>query len=206
MAPTAPGAATRLPTSSRIAQLLGRVHSLGSLFWIPLTLTLVAFNPLDDDLQSFYLPLAVLPYAVAQALDLRLAERPAWDILPVHLLVIAQVPVNLAGALASVRQIVTGPKVPFVRTPKVEGRTVVPAGTVLIIWSASALFAISFLWPIWIGDHHDAVTTGLSARLVAASAWIFLGIRERREDIAVWIRSRRAVFCRTADSPSARSA
>lgn len=43
-------------------------------------------------------------------------------------------PVNILGVLMSIRQIVTGNKAPFGRTPKIEGRTRMSGLQVLIQW------------------------------------------------------------------------
>lgn len=82
--------------------------------------------------------------------------------------------VNLAGALKSIQQSVTGRKIPFARTPKVRNRTAAPALYVVSTYLAGPyLLLISWVaaqmnrWPVSV----MATTTAVVA-IIAAMAFV----------------------------------
>ena len=82
--------------------------------------------PFEDTMDGLLLPLTALPYFVAYGRDL-VALGYRWrDLIPVYALNLLLVPIHFAGSFASVRQAVTGRKIPFRRTPKVTGRIGAP--------------------------------------------------------------------------------
>jgi cellulose synthase/poly-beta-1,6-N-acetylglucosamine synthase-like glycosyltransferase len=114
-----------------------RVHYLTSIAGVNLGLLAVLAYPFPDSLQSAWLPLTALPYYALYARDLRLSgyERGA-DLVRVYVLNLLLLPINVGGVLRSLHQAAKGHRIPFLRTPKIAGRTGVPARYV------AALFAI----------------------------------------------------------------
>ncbi len=162
---------------TRLAELALRADYLGSIAATSLGVVLfqiVMLVPGTATVVSPFSLLAMVPYAVGQGLDLRRLGYPARLVLWVTGLNFALVMVNLAGALKSIQQGVTGQKIPFARTPKVRDRTSAPAlyvGTaylagpylLLVSWVAAQLGR----WPVSV----VATTTALIA-IIAAMAFV----------------------------------
>lgn len=86
-----------------------------------------------------------VPYFALYARDLRLLGRRRRDLLGVYALNLLMLPVNLGGVVMSIRQGLTGQRIPFGRTPKVADRTAAPAlyialtGALLALWGTGAV-------------------------------------------------------------------
>ncbi|SLM46512.1 Glycosyltransferase family group 2 [Nitrospira japonica] len=107
-----------------VPQALLQVHYLTSLALTPLSVVLLLSIPFSSDLMTPAMPLASLPYFILYARDLALAGyRPIRDLGRAYALNLLLIPVHLAGAVTSLRQMAAGTKIPFRRTPKVSGRT-----------------------------------------------------------------------------------
>jgi cellulose synthase/poly-beta-1,6-N-acetylglucosamine synthase-like glycosyltransferase len=160
-----------------LAEIALRTDYLGSIaatsFGVVL-MQLVMLVPGTATVVSPVALLAMVPYLVGQALDLRRLGYPARLVLWVSGLNFALVMVNLAGALKSIQQGVTGRKIPFARTPKVRDRTAAPALYVVAAYLAGPyLLLISWVaaqmnrWPVSV----VATTTALVA-IIAAMAFV----------------------------------
>lgn len=79
--------------------------------------------------------LVAIPYYYIYGRDLRISGYRWVDLFRVYSLNLLLMPVNIAGVLMSIRQLITGKKAPFGRTPKIEGRTRMSGAQVLIQWS-----------------------------------------------------------------------
>ena len=114
-----------------------RIHYLTSIAGVNLGLLAVLGYPFPEALQSPWLPLTALPYYALYARDLRQSGYSrGTDLLQVYALNLLLLPVNIGGVLRSLHQACKGHRIPFLRTPKIAGRTRVPARYV------AALFAI----------------------------------------------------------------
>jgi cellulose synthase/poly-beta-1,6-N-acetylglucosamine synthase-like glycosyltransferase len=96
-------------------------------------LFLLPFNRLL--LTNPFVLLVAIPYYYIYGRDLRLSGYRWVDLFRVYSLNLLLMPVNMAGVLMSIRQLITGEKAPFGRTPKIEGRTRMSGTQVLIQWS-----------------------------------------------------------------------
>jgi hypothetical protein len=151
-------------------------------------------------LSSPWLPLAALPYFFLYARDLRHIGYRKRDVVGVHALNLALVPVNLGGVAKSIQQAITRKKVPFARTPKVSGRTRVPAGYIaaeffiLAYWTTGA--ALDLATGRW---WHGAFGVVNIALLIYAVAF-FIGLRHAGADLSAPLerlrRSRVACVCK----------
>jgi cellulose synthase/poly-beta-1,6-N-acetylglucosamine synthase-like glycosyltransferase len=104
-----------------------RLHYLSSIAAVNVGLLVLLAFPLTSDLDSVWLPLTALPYFFLYGRDLvKLGYR--WtDLVRVYALNLLLIPINLGGVLTSLKQAVMKSKIPFGRTPKVQGRTAAPA-------------------------------------------------------------------------------
>jgi len=93
-------------------------------------------------------------------------------------------PINLAGAMNSTGQLLTGRRIPFERTPKVEGRTAASPAHVIAQCSI-LLYAVwrLLLPPPGNGPVHAAFF-GITAAAAFYALSVYIGWREAMEDLA----------------------
>jgi hypothetical protein len=107
------------------------------------------------------------------------------DIFRVYALNLLLIPVNLGGVIKSLQQGIVKKKVPFVRTPKVDGRTAAPALYILLEY----LLVVHWLIGAGVDIANDRWTHGLFAAVNAAFLYYavhrFIGLRESREDLSL---------------------
>jgi len=151
-------------------------------------LLMLAF-PFGESIQSMWLPLTALPYFFLYGRDLVLCGYRPADFFKVYALNLLLIPINLGGVLKSIQQGVSGAKIPFVRTPKVQGRTAaaplyIIAGYLLLVhWIVSASFDIIK------GHYGHAFFVAMNATFLLYAIRAFVGYRESWEDIrASWTR------------------
>lgn len=194
--PKAIRAAAATPGSRRAGalQLLLRSHYLGSLTWVPLALLIVLLAPFDASLAGVFLPLVAVPYFVTYWLDLILTRRSVGELVQVYGLNLLLIPVNLAGAWASIRQAITGRKVPFARTPKVPNRTAAPVRILLAIWGGACMLLLSAACDAWLGNENRALFAAVNGAALLAATLAFVGARASREDIQAGFESYRGRF------------
>jgi len=117
-----------------------RIHYLTSLATVNFGLLVMMGIPFQTTaLSLLWLPLSAAPYFFLYARDLVQNGYRASDTARVYALNLLLIPVNLAGVFKSIQQGLTGRKIPFGRTPKVQGRTGAPlrfivAEYVLFAW------------------------------------------------------------------------
>jgi cellulose synthase/poly-beta-1,6-N-acetylglucosamine synthase-like glycosyltransferase len=139
-----------------------RFHYLASLAYGPLAVLLMLLYPFEDSTSSMWLPLTALPYFLACGRDLAALDYRWRDLPSIYALNLLLLPIHLAGSIASLRQILTGRKTPFRRTPKVAGRTSAPRGLVLIAWGLPAWCLAAAGLELWFGNALQATFAGLN--------------------------------------------
>jgi len=184
-----------------VAELAMRAHRLA---WPALSslgaLLLVLALPLHGELLSLWLPLIALPCFVAQGLDLKRCGYGWRVLLRVYVLNLMLLPVNLAGALRSLRQIISGRKSPLADATMVGQRTRVPAAHVALQLGLLGVSAAIVPWAlftsqIFLGAFCVFNTTCLLYGLVR-----FVGVREAWQDLTAalpprqnWVGAKRAL-------------
>lgn len=108
---------------SRMEFLL-RLNYIASIAWATFGLMFLLAYPYDGRLLSPLVLLAAVPYFLAMGSDLKYSGYNYSDIFRIYGFNLIMLPVNLAGVLKSVEQALTGKKIPFARTPKINNRTV----------------------------------------------------------------------------------
>jgi len=111
---------------ARLAEAFVRVHYLTSLALVNIGVPVLLAFPFEDYLRNAWLPLTALPYFFFYGRDLVQAGYRWRDLPRVYALNLMLIPVNLAGVLKSIHQGYTGLRIPFKRTPKVQGVTCAP--------------------------------------------------------------------------------
>jgi cellulose synthase/poly-beta-1,6-N-acetylglucosamine synthase-like glycosyltransferase len=129
---------------ARIGEVALRVNYLASITWATFGLMFLLAYPYDGRLLSMWVFLAAVPYFLALGSDLRESGHRFSDIFRIYGFNLVLLAVNLAGVLKSVQQAITGEKIPFARTPKVQNRTAAPGLFVLAPWLIIGFSALTF--------------------------------------------------------------
>jgi hypothetical protein len=167
-----------------IVQALLQTHYLTSLAFVPLSVLLLLSVPFSSELMTAWLPLAALPYFALYARDLQIVGyRPLRDLIRVYALNLLLVPVHLTGAITSVRQALTGTKIPFRRTPKVSGRTRTSGWDLVLQLVIVGMSAV-------LGTYYVSQTRWISGAFALANAALllygmkhFIGFTELKQDL-----------------------
>lgn len=176
-----------------LLELFVRAHYLLSPTLSSIGVLLLALLPLDPALASPWLAAAALPYLVVYARDLRRCGYSWLDFWRVYALNLMLLPVNAAGVLQSVRQIVMRRKSAFARTPKVGDRTASPALHVATQLGLPAIASTSAVAAAQADQFFLAGFAGFNALCLAWGVVRFIGVREAWHDLklgcASWYRA-----------------
>lgn len=160
-----------------------RVNYMASIAWASFGLIMLLAYPFDSRLLSPWVIAAALPYFISMAMDLKSSRYKYLDVFRIYAFNLVLLAVNTSGTVKSVEQGITNEKIPFARTPKVEGRTSAPwtfalAPYVIIIYSAYVfvLYVVAQNW----GNAAFAAFNGV---LCAVGLVSFIGIRNSLQDI-----------------------
>ena len=161
-----------------------RVHYLTSIAGVNVGLLAVLAYPFPDSLQSPWLPLTALPYYGLYARDLRLSGyRKGADLLRVYVLNLLLLPVNVGGVLRSLHQAARGHRIPFLRTPKVAGRTRVPARYVAALFAIVAVCLFAGLHDLLDGNVVHATFAFANGALFVWGIGTFIGLGPAWNDL-----------------------
>jgi len=172
-------------TDMKLAEGLVRSHYLTSIAGVNIGLLVLFVYPFEASMTSFWLPLTVVPYFYLYGRDL-VSIRYRWsDLLRVYALNLMLIPVNLGGVFKSISQGFSGKKIPFCRTPKVDGRTSVPpvyvlAVLALAVWcvGVTALDITQARW--W-----HAAFLALNGTLFLYAINVYMGWKESFHDLGL---------------------
>lgn len=167
---------------SKIAFMI-RLNYMASIAWSNFGLVFLLTYPYDGRLLSPLVLLSATPYFLAMAIDLKYCRYSYSDIIRIYGFNLILLPVNIAGTLKSLEQLLTTKKTPFARTPKVKNRT-----AVALPYLFSPLFIVGFsLFTLWRNIHGEnwgnAAFAGFNA---LASTWAivsYIGIKNLFVDI-----------------------
>lgn len=139
--------------------------------------------PFEQNMRSWWLVLTALPYYLLYGRDLARSGYGWVDLPRVWALNLLLIPVHLGGIVKSLHQAFTGQQTPFVRTPKVAGRTIAPRlyifGTLLLLALCLISDAIDGRGCYWI---HGGFALANGALIVYALA-NFVGLKAAWEDL-----------------------
>jgi len=172
---------------SRVAALregFMRGHYLASLALVNTGLLMILSLAFDDGLRTLWLPLTAIPYYVLYARDLRRTGYRADDVFRVFALNLMLIPVNLGGVMSSLRQAWTGRKSPFGRTPKIQGRTAVPARYLIAEYALLAHWVVGMVVEFRHGRPLHAAFALINASFLAYAIARFIGLAESWQDLA----------------------
>lgn len=192
---TTPGRLGRLPEAAM------RLHYLTSIALVNIGVPVLLLYPFESNLRSVWLPLTALFYFLFYGRDMVQAGYRWRDLARVYALNLALIPVNLAGVFKSIHQGWSGHKIPFGRTPKVEGKTLAPLDLVLCVWVFIAYCGVNTVWDLVSERWLHAVFAGINGLLFAYAAVAMVGL----DEIALAAR-RLAVRLGLAEAPAVQAA
>jgi cellulose synthase/poly-beta-1,6-N-acetylglucosamine synthase-like glycosyltransferase len=120
-----------------------RIHYLVSPTVVNFGVPILLIHPFERNLESPWLALTALPYFFFYGRDMMLIGYRPLDLLRVYALNLMLIPVNLGGVLLSMRQIVTGRRVAFQRTPKTNNETRAPHKYIVAVYVCAAFALLS---------------------------------------------------------------
>ena len=92
-------------------------------------------------------------------------------------------PVNIAGVLKSVEQGLTRKKIPFGRTPKVQGRTAVAPRYLVFHYVLLLYLGCAVAFDTLQGHLVHALFSAFNGLLLLYALWTFIGVRESTRDM-----------------------
>lgn len=180
----------------RLPELLLRSHYLLSpVVGNVAVLALMLWTSSEAD-SIVWTPLIMLPYFLLYGLDLRrLGYRP-HDLFGVCALNLMLLPVNFAGIASSIRQIVTGRKGSFSRTPKIADRSFIPPYAYLFNLGILALMVHFAAKALAAGQYAGAIIPIANILLYGYGLTRFVGVLEGVSDLSLSVAQRLSFLAR----------
>lgn len=169
--------------SQKLAEGFFRTHYLISIAAVNIGLLVLFAFPFEESLRSLWLPLSALPYFYLYARDLAHIGYRWSDVFRVYALNLLLIPVNLGGVLKSLQQAWTREKIPFGRTPKVEGRTAAPALYVAAEFAMLGWWIVAAAKDFAVGYYAHVAFALVNAAFLAYAIRHYLGFRPGWEDL-----------------------
>jgi EAL domain-containing protein (putative c-di-GMP-specific phosphodiesterase class I)/cellulose synthase/poly-beta-1,6-N-acetylglucosamine synthase-like glycosyltransferase len=187
----------------RLGEFLLRFNYMASITWSSVSLVVLLFYPYANKLVSPLLGLLALPYFLAMASDLKYCGYKRIDVLRIYGFNLVLLPVNIAGTVNSLVQVLTGSKGVFGRTPKVRKRTVAP---LLFVVTPYLVLGLSLFTLVRDYQHHfwyNAVYASINSLLATYAIFAYIGLRNSIADIFVQVKP---WFAKKEKKPSSGSA
>lgn len=176
-----------------------RVHYLTSITGVNVGLLLILAYPFGDTYQNVWLPLTAAPYYALYARDLWRAGYRNWaDVLRVYALNLLLLPVNLGGVLRSMHQAVRGHRIPFRRTPKIAGRTRIPARYVVCEFAIMTFCLVAGIIDVFEHRWAHAFFGALNGVLYLYAIHKFIGFAESWDDLRSGVEQQMGVMPSTS--------
>ena len=174
------------PGRPRLGEVMMRLQYLVSPLVANLGLLILLLVPFDIRLAGVWLPLSAAPYYFLYARDLKQSGYRLSDLARVYALNLMLLPVNLAGVGDSIRQIISGRKTAFARTPKIGGRTSTPVSYIVSQLALTGCLAVAGVIDLVsdLGLHAAFAAINLSLFVYGFSR--FVGWRAAAEDLSAW--------------------
>ncbi len=172
----------------RLGEFLLRFNYMASITWSSVSLVVLLFYPYANKLVSPLLGLLALPYFLAMASDLKYCGYKRVDVLRIYGFNLVLLPVNIAGTVNSLVQVITGSKGIFGRTPKVRKRTVAP---LLFVVTPYLVLGLSLFTLIRDYQHHfwyNAVYASINSLLATYAIFAYIGLKNSLADMFVQVK------------------
>jgi len=137
----------------------------------------------------FWMAVTVSPYYLLYGIDLKRLGYRFIDVFPVSALNLLLLPVALAGIAESLVQLLTGRKTNFVRTPKVEGRTGVPAIYILFYIALISYTCYGVVQGINNEDYFALLNPIVNLTIISYGVLIFIGGWNALKDVGLGLKN-----------------
>lgn len=168
---------------SRLPELVLRTHYLLSPIVGNVAVFMLMIWAGAEAAGILWTPVIMLPYFALYMIDLRRLGYRARDLFGVCALNLMLLPVNFAGILTSIVQIVTGRKGSFMRTPKVSRRTYVPPYALLFNLGILVLMIGYATKAVMYGEYSGTVIPVVNILLYSYGLVRFVGILDSIGDM-----------------------
>lgn len=174
----------------RLPELILRSHYLLSpLIGNAAVFTLMVWASKDGQ-ALIWTPFVMIPYFLLYGTDLKKLGYRARDLFAVCSLNLMLLPVSFAGIAASIRQVVTGRKGSFSRTPKVANRTFVPPYAFLFNGFMLALMSLYVVQGLVAHEYLGTIIPAANVSLYFYGLHRFVGFRNGFADLLLGMRTR----------------
>ena len=173
---------------TRLGEKLLRFNYMASITWSSASLLVLLFYPFANKLVSPLLGLLALPYFVAMASDLKYCGYKRVDVLRIYGFNLILIPVNLAGTMSSLVQLITGTKGVFGRTPKVRKRTVAPMLFVVTPYAIVALSLFTLVRDYQLRYWYNMGYAVLNIVLATYAIFAYIGVINSISDVAIQVK------------------
>ncbi len=171
-----------------LAEFMIRSSYLLSLTITYMSLLLLVLLPFNSILNTNPLVMFVaIPYFYIYGRDLRLAGYRWIDLPRVYSLNLLLLPVVLAGVFASLKQIITGKKTAFRRTPKIEKRTRTPLSYIFLQWLIFSYLLIFTVIDIATGQYIHAFFCGFNLIFQTYGLIVLIPIPDSLSDLNYYL-------------------
>ena len=174
----------------KFPEIFLRFHYLTSLAAVNIGVLLLLFFPLSEKMFNMWFPICALPYFIFYAHDLMRSGYRGLDVFRVYALNLILIPVNICGVLKSLQQAFTGKKIPFGRTPKVQGRTAVAPLYIFLEYSILFHLVAGGLFNFWKGYYMHGFFALVNGCFFLYGIMSFIGIKESKIDFVTELSSR----------------
>ncbi|QKS14049.1 glycosyltransferase [Curtobacterium sp. Csp1] len=169
-----------------VVEMALRVNYMASIAWASFGLIFLLAYPYDSRLLSPMVLLAALPYFWMLGSDLRYCGYKRSDVFRIYGFNLVLMPVNVAGVLKSVQQMLTAKKIPFARTPKVRDRTAAPALYVLAPYAMVLFSVFTFARDAQAHNWGNAAFAVFNAVLASYAIVAYIGVWNSVVDVWMW--------------------
>ncbi len=175
----------RAPKNLRLArEFFMRFNYLAMTSLSVAMLLVYTFYTFSPRLSTSLLIYANLPYLFLFARDLKICGYRYSDALRVCAFNLMLLPVIAAGVLKQLEQMITGRKIPFGRTPKVQGRTAAPAFYYLVELALIGYFANRVVQELQDEDWSQAIFAGANFAFLIYALIYFIGVGPLMQDLS----------------------
>lgn len=175
----------------RIVETFVRAHYLVSIAVVNVGLLVMLVYPFSGRLHIGYLVALAFIYFGFYAYDLVLLGYRGFDLIRVYAINLLLIPINIAGVAKSLQQLITQKKIPFGRTPKVQGRTAAAPSFILFEFLLMVYLIVGAALDGWYGRYTHMVFSAVNG-VTYWYAWsYFIGWTQAYQDIRAWFPARR---------------
>jgi cellulose synthase/poly-beta-1,6-N-acetylglucosamine synthase-like glycosyltransferase len=167
----------------RLGETFLRINYMASIAWSSIALIFLLGYQFNDQLISPLVLLISVPYFAMMAVDLKRCGYRRSDTFRIYGFNLILLAVNLAGAGASLLQVLIGGRPAFKRTPKVRSRTTPGLTFVLMPYIFVAFSVFTLITDIHRDRWVNAVLAALNATLAAYAIVAYIGLGNSVVDV-----------------------